>query len=101
MLMWARQTIVFFLHLPHSFNKWSLNFGGVPERSNGADCKSVGAAFGGSNPSPPTLLNAEIAHPVERQLPKLQVAGSSPVFRSNKLTRQWSGFFILAQIYLE
>ena len=28
--------------------------GRVPERSNGADCKSVGEAFGGSNPPPPT-----------------------------------------------
>ena len=28
--------------------------GGIPERSNGADCKSVGEAFGGSNPPPPT-----------------------------------------------
>jgi hypothetical protein len=30
--------------------------GGVPERSNGADCKSVGLAFGGSNPPPPTFF---------------------------------------------
>ena len=30
-------------------------FGQVPERSNGADCKSVGSAFGGSNPSLPTI----------------------------------------------
>jgi hypothetical protein len=29
-------------------------FGGVPERSKGADCKSVGSAFGGSNPPPST-----------------------------------------------
>ena len=28
--------------------------GGVPERSKGADCKSVGSAFGGSNPPPST-----------------------------------------------
>ena len=28
--------------------------GGVPKRSNGADCKSAGIAFGGSNP-PPTI----------------------------------------------
>ncbi len=28
--------------------------GGVPERSKGADCKSVGSAFEGSNPSPST-----------------------------------------------
>ena len=31
-----------------------LFFGGVPERSKGADCKSVGSAFEGSNPSPST-----------------------------------------------
>ena len=28
--------------------------GGVPERSKGTDCKSVGSAFEGSNPSPST-----------------------------------------------
>ena len=28
--------------------------GGVPERSKGADCKSAGSAFGGSNPPPST-----------------------------------------------
>ena len=31
-----------------------LNFGGVPKRSTGADCKSVGSAFVGSNPTPST-----------------------------------------------
>ena len=30
------------------------HFGEIPERSNGADCKSVGEAFGGSNPPLPT-----------------------------------------------
>ena len=29
--------------------------GGVPEWPKGADCKSVGSAFGGSNPPPSTL----------------------------------------------
>ena len=29
--------------------------GGVPERSKGADCKSAGSAFEGSNPSPSTI----------------------------------------------
>ena len=29
--------------------------GEVPERSKGADCKSVGSAFGGSNPPLPIL----------------------------------------------
>ena len=31
--------------------------GGVPEWSKGTDCKSVGEAFGGSNPPPTTNLN--------------------------------------------
>ena len=30
--------------------------GGVPERSKGADCKSVGYAFAGSNPAPSKLM---------------------------------------------
>ena len=30
--------------------------GGVPERSKGADCKSAGEAYGGSNPPPSTSL---------------------------------------------
>ncbi len=30
--------------------------GGVPERSKGTDCKSVGTAFEGSNPSPSTTF---------------------------------------------
>ena len=32
--------------------------GGLPERPMGADCKSVGLAFEGSNPSPATLTEA-------------------------------------------
>jgi hypothetical protein len=31
--------------------------GGVPERSKGTDCKSVGGAFGGSNPPPSTIYS--------------------------------------------
>ena len=31
--------------------------GGIPEWPKGADCKSVGTAFEGSNPSPPTKPN--------------------------------------------
>ena len=31
-------------------------FGWLPEWPNGADCKSAGYAYGGSNPSPPTPL---------------------------------------------
>ena len=34
----------------------ALREGGVPERPKGADCKSAGSAFGGSNPPPSTIL---------------------------------------------
>ena len=32
------------------------NPGGLPERPMGADCKSAGSAFSGSNPLPTTIL---------------------------------------------
>ena len=31
-----------------------IDYGWIPEWPKGADCKSVGTAFEGSNPSPPT-----------------------------------------------
>ena len=34
--------------------------GGVPERPKGTDCKSVGSAFEGSNPSPSIYIKYEI-----------------------------------------
>ena len=34
--------------------------GGVPKRSTGADCKSAGLAFVGSNPTPSTISNGNI-----------------------------------------
>ncbi len=50
----------------------ALKRGEIPERSNGADCKSVGDAFGGSNPPLPTLQDqAEVAHLAERKPSKL------------------------------
>ena len=33
-----------------------LTFGGVPEWPKGADCKSAGSTFGGSNPPPSTKV---------------------------------------------
>ncbi len=33
--------------------------GKIPKRSNGADCKSVGSAFAGSNPALPTFFLRE------------------------------------------
>jgi len=99
------------LHITHTqtHTQTHTHFGEIPERSNGADCKSVGEAFGGSNPPLPTHTRsctrhthtlahtphshfhhtqthtylAEVAHLVERKPSKLQVAGSSPVFRSH------------------
>ena len=70
----------------------SRSIGGVPEWPKGADCKSAGDAFGGSNPPPSTILHdvrkkkriAGIAQWLEHQPSKLRVAGSSPVSRSNK-----------------
>ena len=56
--------------------------GEVPEWPKGADCKSAGDAFEGSNPSLSTNLFAGIAQLVEREPSKLGVAGSSPVSRS-------------------
>ncbi len=75
-------------------------FGGLPEWPKGADCKSAGYAFDGSNPSPSTTLEdirdkeesiAGVAQLVERQPSKLNVAGSNPVSRSrfNRIGKVW------------
>ncbi len=43
----------------HHTNRYGIMsdcfFGGVPEWPKGTDCKSVGSAFEGSNPSPSTI----------------------------------------------
>ncbi len=59
--------------------------GEVPKWPKGADCKSAGAAFGGSNPPLSTICPQEagIAQWPEHQPSKLRVAGSSPVSRSS------------------
>ena len=44
-----------------AINFW-LEFGGLPKRSNGTDCKSVGYAFAGSNPAPPTNVFSIVEH---------------------------------------
>src|SRR5689334_10065971 len=84
--------------------------GGLPERPKGADCKSAGIAFDGSNPSPSTGVSREtmlaappwgssqvvsampslagVAQLVERQPSKLNVAGSNPVARSGCLAKR-------------
>ncbi len=37
-----------------AFKNLVVKNGWIPERSKGADCKSAGSAFVGSNPTPPT-----------------------------------------------
>ena len=56
-------------------------YGGVLERSKRADCKSVGYAYGGSNPSAPIRFYAGVAQLVEHWPSKPCVAGSIPVSR--------------------
>jgi hypothetical protein len=71
-----------------------VQIGGVPERSKGTDCKSVGSAFGGSNPPPSTIplcsalklyVESGNSSMVEHQPSKLRVASSSLVSRSISL----------------
>ena len=47
----------------------------------------------GSIPTGGTTFSADLAHLVERDLAKVEVAGSSPVIRS-KIQAKWLGFFI-------
>ena len=74
-------------------------FGGLPEWPKGADCKSAGYAFDGSNPSPSTKhthrneTDAGVAQLVERQPSKLNVAGSNPVSRSKDDHPKTKAFF--------
>ncbi|CCI32315.1 Similarity (fragment) [Microcystis sp. T1-4] len=43
-----------------TINNRGIN-GSVPEWLMGADCKSVGYAYAGSNPARPTTINARVA----------------------------------------
>ena len=61
--------------------------GGVPERSKGADCKSVGSAFEGSNPSPSTRILAGIEGRALRRSGEIRGGCSSMVEQKpSKLT---------------
>src|SRR6185503_6527905 len=55
--------------------------GGVPERSKGTDCKSVGIAFGGSNPPPSTIF-----------LLGNRLSGNSSVARASAFQAEGRGF---------
>ena len=58
---------------PSTSSKTSYVSGGIPERSNGADCKSVVTDFGGSNPPSPT--SSEI--PLTAALPARRAESSA------------------------
>ena len=55
----------------------SSNYGWMPEWLKGADCKSAGFAFIGSNPIPPTKYRG-VEQLVARRAHNPKVAGSSP-----------------------
>ena len=44
------------MHQPLRVGVLESTIGEIPEWPNGADCKSVGNAFGGSNPPLPTFI---------------------------------------------
>ena len=55
--------------------KW---IGSVPEWLMGADCKSAGYAYVGSNPTRPIISTSPCSSAVEHSLGKGEVSGSSP-----------------------
>ena len=60
-------------------------FGGIPERPKGTDCKSVGSAFEGSNPSPSTFFYRGMEQLVARRAHNPKAGGSSPPPATNLL----------------
>ena len=52
--------------------------GSVPEWLMGADCKSAGYAYVGSNPTRPIISTSPCSSAVEHSLGKGEVSGSSP-----------------------
>ena len=60
---------------------FSQNFGEVPEWPKGTDCKSVGSAFGGSNPPLP-ILNLRL----------VELAGIAQLARASAFQAEGRGF---------
>ena len=63
------------------FTDWSHTMfycGGVPKRSTGADCKSAGSAFEGSNPSPST-----IGRQIRKRARRVSYSGITLAFQAN------------------
>ena len=67
--------------------------GGVPERPKGADCKSAGDAYGGSNPPPSTILPSDAyvkPHAPERWMASQLERRMSDVAREEIVFRGWA-----------
>lgn len=47
--------------------------GGIPKRPKGADCKSVGTAFAGSNPAPSTICYNRVLRGSEKDQINLEM----------------------------
>jgi hypothetical protein len=67
-----------------------FRFGGVPERPKGADCKSAGGAYGGSNPPPSTICAAFFGRYVASVA--TEKSGSSSVARASAFQAEGRGF---------
>src|SRR5262245_56489869 len=66
--------------------------GGVPERSKGTDCKSVGlSAYGGSKPPPSTIISLFV----------WQLCGNSSVARASAFQAEGRGFESRFPLHLE
>ena len=65
-------------------NRRFASSGGVPERSKGADCKSVGSAFGGSNPPPSTRWSPADCPVTERSVPAQLIKRILPECRNTQ-----------------
>ena len=67
--------------------RFGCQFGGVPKRSNGADCKSAGIAFGGSNPPPTTCTTL-----TDNEKKKSRAAGVAQLARASAFQAEGRGF---------
>ena len=77
-----------------------IYFGRIPEWPKGADCKSAGTAFEGSNPSPPINIIAGQSSLEARRAHNPKVTGSNPVPATlpRQLSRQSRGLKILVSL---
>ena len=59
-------------------------YGEIPERSKGADCKSVGSAFQGSNPCLPIFISKKIKANIPAEVRRFSFLIDFPLFTDDK-----------------